>query len=160
MADAVFSIDLARVAEYDTAYPISAAVGGEQPMSFVVRTKKSLYKGWSLPLPEGKGYLTAFSNSCTHMGCQLVTKENGQALDREIHTPDSLPTLPCPCHGSKFDLAYKGVAILAPASQHLPALKLILSEDKSKVSVWEHISSEIEPRFEEWPSERVAGVTS
>ncbi len=57
-----------------------------------------------------KIYLTAYSLTCTHMGCK-------------IGAPDKDHTMNCPCHGSAFSVA-DGSATHGPAKKPLSGIKL------------------------------------
>ena len=60
------------------------------------------------------GEYSAFSLSCTHLGC--LVEEDGEDFS-------------CPCHGSKFDST--GRVLAGPAEKKLPSLQVKLNEDGS-----------------------------
>ena len=69
------------------------------------------------PASEGIGPgedIIAYSNLCTHKGCQLNFLTERQMLV-------------CPCHWSSFDPAKKGRLVIGQASQSLPRVKLEIS---------------------------------
>ena len=60
------------------------------------------------------GKFSAFSLSCTHLGCAL--KETGDGFS-------------CPCHGSQFDA--EGIVLKGPAEENLRQLRVELDKDQS-----------------------------
>jgi len=60
------------------------------------------------------GEYSAFSLSCTHLGC--LVEEDGENFT-------------CPCHGSKFDS--NGLVLKGPAEKNLQSLQVELNEDSS-----------------------------
>jgi len=59
-----------------------------------------------------KGEFKAFSDICTHQGCQVTSVSGG--------------TINCPCHGSKFNIADGSVAN-PPATEPLPEKQIRVS---------------------------------
>lgn len=65
------------------------------------------------------GQFKAFSATCTHLGCQVDTVEDG--------------TIQCPCHGSKYHIADGSVAH-GPTTKPLPAKTVTLHGDILTIS--------------------------
>ncbi|HEY6005257.1 MAG TPA: Rieske (2Fe-2S) protein [Anaeromyxobacter sp.] len=63
--------------------------------------------------------VTALSSRCPHLGCRIDRSEDG--------------VLPCPCHGSRFDL--QGKRLAGPAGTDLVRLAVTPSSEPRKVDV-------------------------
>jgi Rieske Fe-S protein len=61
-----------------------------------------------------EGDFKAFSNVCTHQGCQVT-----EVVDGSIH---------CPCHGSRFSVA-DGSVQTGPATESLPEVPIAVRGD-------------------------------
>ena len=66
-----------------------------------------------------KGEFKAFSNICTHQGCQVTSVSGG--------------TINCPCHGSKFNITDGSVAN-PPADQPLPEKQIKVTGDSIELA--------------------------
>jgi Rieske Fe-S protein len=66
-----------------------------------------------------QGEFKAFSNICTHQGCQVTSVSGG--------------TINCPCHGSKFNITDGSVAN-PPADQPLPEKQIKVSGDSIELA--------------------------
>ncbi|MET7691331.1 Rieske (2Fe-2S) protein [Streptomyces sp. NPDC005483] len=66
-----------------------------------------------------EGEFKAFSNICTHQGCQVASVSGG--------------TINCPCHGSKFNITDGSVAN-PPANQPLPEKQIKVSGDSIELA--------------------------
>ena len=66
-----------------------------------------------------KGEFKAFSNICTHQGCQVTSVSDG--------------TINCPCHGSKFNITDGSVAN-PPADQPLPEKQIKVTGDSIELA--------------------------
>ena len=88
----------------------------------------------------------AFLNVCTHMGCELVRGDCAPLPDCE--PPGTIVVGPCPCHGTRFDLARGGLVVLGPATADLPQLELELTEDTLVATLTDQ---SLDPRCEAWP---------
>ncbi|MYT04871.1 MULTISPECIES: Rieske (2Fe-2S) protein [Streptomyces] len=66
-----------------------------------------------------KGEFKAFSDICTHQGCQVSSVSGG--------------TINCPCHGSKFHIADGSVAN-PPATRPLPEKQIRVSGDSIELA--------------------------
>ena len=81
-------------------------------------------------LAEGRGIgpgedaknLVAFSAICTHLGCAVSGRLDGQGL------------IVCPCHASRFDPAQGAAVIGGPAPRPLPALPVLVRPDGTLVA--------------------------
>ena len=120
---------------------------------FVLRLRHEV-PGSVAATERGDGYFVAFSNSCTHMGCMLLS-EYGVKCSRlrfgptEASHEHSVVCGPCPCHGTSFDLAKSGLVILGPATQHLPQLQLEIQGESVIGSQWR---GAVDPQLENWPA--------
>ena len=65
--------------------------------------------------------IVAYSNLCTHMGCEVTDFQ-----------PDHHLLGPCPCHFSTFDLSRNGQVALGQATQNLP--RVLLEIDEGRIS--------------------------
>ncbi len=103
------------------------------PRGFVIRFRDPV------TLPDTTStHQIGFANVCTHMGCRLVRKTGVSGSfseanrDRFTYSNDGSEERstcgPCPCHGTTFDLRKEGLAILGPATQNLPMLKLRVTQ--------------------------------
>ncbi len=126
------------------------------PDVFVMRVPEKVH-GPCIEDPRG-GFLAAFGNACTHMGCHLVTGQRDHDKKTITFEPSikekkdqTLICGPCPCHGTSFDLMRSGLVILGPATQNLPQPKLSLSEDENLVLADFPNGKGIDPRAEQWP---------
>jgi Rieske Fe-S protein len=66
-----------------------------------------------------KGEFKAFSDICTHQGCQVTSVSGG--------------TINCPCHGSKFHITDGSVAN-PPANKPLPEKQIKVSGDSIQLA--------------------------
>ncbi|MFF4033298.1 Rieske (2Fe-2S) protein [Streptomyces sviceus] len=66
-----------------------------------------------------KGEFKAFSDICTHQGCQVSSVSGG--------------TINCPCHGSKFNITDGSVAN-PPANRPLPEKQIKVSGDSIQLA--------------------------
>ncbi|AYC42363.1 Rieske (2Fe-2S) protein [Streptomyces griseorubiginosus] len=66
-----------------------------------------------------KGEFKAFSDICTHQGCQVSSVSDG--------------TINCPCHGSKFNITDGSVAN-PPADQPLPEKQIKVTGDSIQLA--------------------------
>ncbi|MFF7646845.1 Rieske 2Fe-2S domain-containing protein [Streptomyces canus] len=66
-----------------------------------------------------KGEFKAFSDICTHQGCQVTSVSGG--------------TINCPCHGSKFNITDGSVAN-PPANRPLPEKQIKVSGDSIELA--------------------------
>jgi Rieske Fe-S protein len=66
-----------------------------------------------------QGEFKAFSNICTHQGCQVTSVSGG--------------TINCPCHGSKFNITDGSVAN-PPADQPLPEKQIKVTGDSIELA--------------------------
>ena len=66
-----------------------------------------------------KGEFKAFSDICTHQGCQVTSVSDG--------------TINCPCHGSKFNITDGSVAN-PPANKPLPEKQIKVSGDSIQLA--------------------------
>jgi Rieske Fe-S protein len=66
-----------------------------------------------------EGEFKAFSDICTHQGCQVTSVSGG--------------TINCPCHGSKFHIADGSVAN-PPANKPLPEKQIKVSGDSIQLA--------------------------
>lgn len=66
-----------------------------------------------------EGEFKAFSDICTHQGCQVTSVSDG--------------TINCPCHGSKFNIADGSVAN-PPAAKPLPEKQIRVSGDSIELA--------------------------
>ncbi|MFE1833611.1 Rieske (2Fe-2S) protein [Streptomyces sviceus] len=66
-----------------------------------------------------KGEFKAFSDICTHQGCQVTSVSGG--------------TINCPCHGSKFNITDGSVAN-PPANKPLPEKQIKVSGDSIELA--------------------------
>ncbi|MFG2468238.1 Rieske (2Fe-2S) protein [Streptomyces canus] len=66
-----------------------------------------------------EGEFKAFSDICTHQGCQVTSVSDG--------------TINCPCHGSKFHIADGSVAN-PPANKPLPEKQIKVSGDSIQLA--------------------------
>lgn len=66
-----------------------------------------------------KGEFKAFSDICTHQGCQVSSVSDG--------------TINCPCHGSKFNITDGSVAN-PPANQPLPEKQIKVTGDSIQLA--------------------------
>jgi len=66
-----------------------------------------------------KGEFKAFSDICTHQGCQVASVSGG--------------TINCPCHGSKFNITDGSVAN-PPADQPLPEKQIKVNGDSIELA--------------------------
>jgi Rieske Fe-S protein len=66
-----------------------------------------------------KGEFKAFSDICTHQGCQVTSVSGG--------------TINCPCHGSKFNITDGSVAN-PPANKPLPEKQIKVSGDSIQLA--------------------------
>ena len=90
------------------------------PSPIIVAGPPDAFEAGTLtPLEEGPVFigrdqagLFALSAVCTHLGCPLVTDDEGLA---------------CPCHGSHFST--DGTNLSGPATQPLPHLALAINDD-------------------------------
>ena len=78
-------------------YPVGSRTVIEQVPAMLVRSSAGF---------------TAFSLTCTHLGCRVNPTADG---------------FTCPCHGSIYDL--QGRLLRGPAVKDLPALQLMLEKD-------------------------------
>jgi rieske iron-sulfur protein len=62
----------------------------------------------------GSEGLVAYSAICTHLGCTVIAKPNGDGY------------IVCPCHGSMFDPAHDAKVVHGPAGRPLPSLPITL----------------------------------
>jgi arsenite oxidase small subunit len=126
------------------------SVPPDAPAAFAVRLKTSI--PGSVPHPDG-GFVAAFGNACTHMGC-LLLQEPPAAGDLDYGAPGAgRPELlvcgPCPCHGTTFDLTRAGLVIQGPATQNLPQLAVRADGGYLVADGW--INGTMDPRAENWP---------
>ncbi|MFE3857409.1 Rieske (2Fe-2S) protein [Streptomyces griseorubiginosus] len=66
-----------------------------------------------------KGEFKAFSDICTHQGCQVTSVSDG--------------TINCPCHGSKFNITDGSVAN-PPANRPLPEKQIKVTGDSIELA--------------------------
>ena len=91
---------------------------------FIVRIKREPNIGGleippsSRTSPGGREWVVAFSNACTHMGCDLISTK--QSVDLQ----GTYLAGPCPCHMTTFDLSRAGMTVMGPATEALPQLGL------------------------------------
>ena len=71
---------------------------------------------------EGAENLVAFSAICTHLGCAVSGRLDGQGL------------IGCPCHASRFDPTNRAAVIGGPAPRPLPALPIAVGADGTLVA--------------------------
>jgi cytochrome b6-f complex iron-sulfur subunit len=90
--DAQTEFDLGQASQY----PVGSRTVIEQVPAMLVRTNAGF---------------TAFSLTCTHLGCKVNATADG---------------FTCPCHGSRYDL--QGRLLRGPAVKDLPALQLTLEK--------------------------------
>ena len=71
---------------------------------------------------QGAENLVAFSAICTHLGCAVSGRLDGQGL------------IGCPCHASRFDPANRAAVIGGPAPRPLPVLPVAVGSDGTLVA--------------------------
>ena len=151
------SVPLKRLSKPGEAFLLKPPEGSESA-GFVVWTV-SRPSDHSQPHPGAiGGFLSGYTNVCTHMGCLLAsgnTQEPLRGLRYEQprgNSPESVVLGPCPCHGTTFDLARQGLVILGPATQNLPLLRILIEQGADARVVAEgwadpHLP---DPRTEKW----------
>jgi arsenite oxidase small subunit len=117
---------------------------GDFKEAFVVLIENEV--SGSTPHPV-QGYLIGFSNTCTHLGCDV-------SLNSDF-TPEQVIAGPCGCHGTSFDLTRQGLVILGQATQNLPQLQLQLADGGTTVEAIDWLRNlpelDISPEEEQWP---------
>lgn len=129
MADVVFPID-------DIALGRPRFIeNGEFAGAFIVRIKEQpIQGGLEVPLekrldPSSSEWVVAFSNACTHMGCDVIpTKKEADLEGGHLAGP-------CLCHMSTFDLSRGGMTVMGPATEALPQLRLKWADEQTMTMV-------------------------
>ena len=104
------AIDIVRLDLLEPGSEVAFDYPDENGPSVLLRLKGAVSQG----IGPGKDII-AYSNLCTHKGCQLNFLTERQMLV-------------CPCHWSSFDPAKEGRLVIGQASQSLPRVKLEISD--------------------------------
>ena len=108
---------------------------GEFQGAFIVRiNQEPLQGGLEVPPqrrvdPAKSEWVVAFSNACTHMGCDVVP------TTKEVDLEGTHLAGPCPCHLSTFDLSRGGITVMGPATEALPQLRLTWADGEERTMV-------------------------
>ena len=65
------------------------------------------------------GIISLFSSKCTHLGCRIDKRKNGNLM--------------CPCHGSQFN--FNGIPVKGPAAKSLSKIQYEISVNERQTAI-------------------------